>query len=112
MTAGVATPVASWTGIRVALPGPDRVLDGELRWCRPAPGGPLHEHANKARVKWSGRRDSNPRPRPWQGRALPLSYTRVLGFRRLAARGVPIAKSSGALQPQTKTATKLHARDA
>ena len=23
---------------------------------------------------WSGRRDSNPRPRPWQGRALPLSY--------------------------------------
>src|SRR6516165_1961316 len=26
---------------------------------------------------WSGRRDSNPRPRPWQGRALPLSYTRV-----------------------------------
>ena len=21
--------------------------------------------------KWSGRRDSNPRPRPWQGRALP-----------------------------------------
>jgi hypothetical protein len=27
---------------------------------------------------WSGRRDSNPRPRPWQGRALPLSYTRIL----------------------------------
>ena len=25
----------------------------------------------------SGRRDSNPRPRPWQGRALPLSYTRI-----------------------------------
>src|SRR5262245_2447268 len=30
-------------------------------------------------VFWSGRRDSNPRPRPWQGRALPLSYTRVRG---------------------------------
>ena len=29
---------------------------------------------------WSGRRDSNPRPRPWQGRALPLSYTRILDF--------------------------------
>src|SRR5690242_13176889 len=27
---------------------------------------------------WSGRRGSNPRPRPWQGRALPLSYTRIL----------------------------------
>src|SRR5690606_11201634 len=25
---------------------------------------------------WSGRRDSNPRPQPWQGCALPLSYTR------------------------------------
>jgi hypothetical protein len=29
------------------------------------------------RGNWSGRRDSNPRPRPWQGRALPLSYTRI-----------------------------------
>ncbi len=27
--------------------------------------------------KWSGRRGSNSRPRPWQGRALPLSYARV-----------------------------------
>ena len=35
---------------------------------------------------WSGRRDSNPRPRPWQGRALPLSYTRV---RMVAAIGAP-----------------------
>src|ERR1700738_3514235 len=26
---------------------------------------------------WSGRRGSKPRPRPWQGRALPLSYTRI-----------------------------------
>ena len=26
---------------------------------------------------WSGRRDSNPRPQPWQGCALPLSYTRI-----------------------------------
>jgi hypothetical protein len=28
------------------------------------------------KTDWSGRRDSNPRPRPWQGRALPLSYAR------------------------------------
>jgi hypothetical protein len=27
---------------------------------------------------WSGRRDSNPRPQPWQGCALPLSYARLL----------------------------------
>src|SRR5712691_5337729 len=25
---------------------------------------------------WSGKRDSNPRPQPWQGCALPLSYSR------------------------------------
>ena len=28
---------------------------------------------------WSGRRDSNSRPSPWQGDALPLSHFRVLG---------------------------------
>ena len=28
---------------------------------------------------WSGRRDSNPRPQPWQGCALPLSYARAPG---------------------------------
>src|SRR5712691_8604090 len=27
---------------------------------------------------WSGRRDLNPRLRPWQGRTLPLSYSRLL----------------------------------
>ena len=26
---------------------------------------------------WSGRRDSNPRPPPWQGGTLPLSHSRV-----------------------------------
>ena len=30
---------------------------------------------------WSGRGDSNPRPQPWQGCALPLSYTRIRGGR-------------------------------
>ena len=30
-----------------------------------------------SKENWSGRRGSNPRPRPWQGRALPLSYTRI-----------------------------------
>jgi hypothetical protein len=35
---------------------------------------------------WSGRRGSNPRPRPWQGRALPLSYTRILGLAAIARR--------------------------
>ena len=35
-----------------------------------------------SRRGWSGKRDSNPRPRPWQGRALPLSYSRVTGSLR------------------------------
>src|SRR5208283_4884377 len=33
--------------------------------------------AGQADFFWSGRRDSNPRPQPWQGCALPLSYTRI-----------------------------------
>ena len=28
--------------------------------------------------KWSGRRDSNSRPSPWQGDALPLSHFRIM----------------------------------
>ena len=46
------------------------------------PGGglSLNLHFATSRKFWSGRRDSNPRPRPWQGRALPLSYTRIREF--------------------------------
>jgi hypothetical protein len=42
---------------------------------------------------WSGRRDSNPRPRPWQGRALPLSYTRIrdAAITRATGRAMPNA---------------------
>jgi hypothetical protein len=31
---------------------------------------------------WSGKRDSNPRLRPWQGRTLPLSYSRSPNSKR------------------------------
>ena len=34
---------------------------------------------NYIRIKWSGRRDSNSRPSPWQGDALPLSHFRKIG---------------------------------
>src|SRR3954463_8355211 len=38
----------------------------------------IGERFSKVQLEnWSGRRGSNPRPRPWQGRALPLSYTRI-----------------------------------
>ena len=30
------------------------------------------------RLKWSGKGDSNSRPSPWQGDALPLSYSRII----------------------------------
>lgn len=30
------------------------------------------------RVQMSGKRDLNPRPPPWQGGALPLSYSRMV----------------------------------
>jgi hypothetical protein len=43
---------------------------------KPADIAGLHQHCCLG-SSWSGRRDSNPRPRPWQGRALPLSYTRI-----------------------------------
>ena len=29
---------------------------------------------------WSGKRDSNPRHSPWQGDALPLSYSRIINY--------------------------------
>ena len=29
---------------------------------------------------WSGKRDLNPRPSPWQGDALPLSYSRPIEY--------------------------------
>src|SRR5262245_64172898 len=43
---------------------------------------PVHEPAIRSLLAchagegWSGQRDSNPRLRPWQGRTLPLSYSR------------------------------------
>ena len=34
----------------------------------------------RRRAEWSGRRDLNSRPSPWQGDALPLSYSRLLQY--------------------------------
>lgn len=36
---------------------------------------PMSRRNEQARF-WSGKRDLNPRPSPWQGDALPLSYSR------------------------------------
>src|SRR3989304_3711488 len=37
----------------------------------------LGHWAPPPRHPWSGKRDLNPRPSPWQGDALPLSYSRL-----------------------------------
>ena len=59
---------------QVLCGGTSRTRTGEWQLCRLQPyqlgDGSIH--------KWSGRRDSNPRPQPWQGCALPLSYSRVI----------------------------------
>ena len=47
---------------------------GSVETTRAARRQPLSR--SKDWMNWSGRRDSNPRPQPWQGCALPLSYTR------------------------------------
>jgi hypothetical protein len=41
--------------------------------------------------KWSGRGDSNARPQPWQGCALPLSYARSCAGGSKAPRGVALS---------------------
>ncbi len=51
---------------------------GLTTW-RPRPKGGLYtkpSRLSEGSKIWSGRRDLNPRLRPWQGRTLPLSYSR------------------------------------
>ena len=38
-------------------------------------------------LKWSGKRGSNSRPRPWQGRALPTELFPHLSYFKNGARG-------------------------
>src|SRR5579863_10343182 len=47
-----------------------KIIVDLLRNRRSQPG-------NCRRTVWSGRRDLNSRPSPWQGDALPLSYSRL-----------------------------------
>src|SRR3954451_10888719 len=63
----------------------------------------LIQVTSKIPESWSGRRDSNPRPQPWQGCALPLSYARILAAgshvparRRIIQGEEAIASAAGA----------------
>ena len=74
------------------------------------------------RLKWSGKRDSNSRPSPWQGDALPLSYFRINGasgqnrtvdtrifsplLYRLSSRGIMATRKG--LEPSTSAVTGRH----
>jgi hypothetical protein len=57
-------PFAGWGG----------VPDIKVASC----GENVHRGGRTIEKFWSGRRDLNPRLRPWQGRTLPLSYSRSI----------------------------------
>ena len=61
-------------------PGKTTALDPTVR-----PAG-LYPRLSEDR-HWSGRRDSNSRPQPWQGCALPLSYARAPGHQNVRVEG-------------------------
>ena len=66
-------------GPKSASPGEPAQLSIRGRWrldSKKPPGGGFCS-SSLTWEEWSGRRDSNPRPQPWQGCALPLSYTRA-----------------------------------
>jgi hypothetical protein len=61
---------------------------------------------------WSGRRDLNPRLRPWQGRTLPLSYSRFKGQNTLyrdekSGSMKPLWRAGGRLRRNTNNAAWL-----
>ena len=63
------------------LPFCFQMLRPERLEAKTAPKGRFYPLEISKRF-WSGRRDSNPRPQPWQGCALPLSYARIRPERR------------------------------
>ena len=81
--------------------GPDGCRFGDCIFQTISPIRSLIGH--KA-ATWSGRRDLNPRPSPWQGDALPLSYSRIRPqrvYRAVHSRvnEPPIPRSSASPQP-------------
>src|SRR6266568_2747920 len=62
---------------------------------------------------WSGRRDLNPRLRPWQGRTLPLSYSRSVPsvYSTYALRAKRQKLTAPALGPAIPFRARLARRD-
>ncbi len=84
-----AAPATSHGPVRPTLWGVDQLYREVKRKTARANPEPI----------WSGRRDSNPRPSPWQGDALPLSHFRVP---RLPAAWRTIAMPPGHCQAVTR----------
>jgi hypothetical protein len=64
----------------------------------------LHPHF------WSGKRDSNPQPSPWQGDTLPLSHFRIFGADEGSRTPTPLAldpKSSASASSATSASFLL-----
>ena len=81
---------------RVSWPKSEACERGVETGSGPNVRGSKTTHAFE-RVVWSGRRDSNPRPSPWQGDALPLSHFRSSRIRILSgSRHVNEIQSPGA----------------
>ena len=66
--------------VRNAIQGMHSILNERERHVahRPSHAGSRQPRRENRRY-WSGKRDLNPRPSPWQGDALPLSYSRSKG---------------------------------
>ncbi len=68
----------------VVLEAPPGFEPGNQGFADPRLTTWLWRQKNSALVyDWSGKRDSNPRHSPWQGDALPLSYSRIINYSAL-----------------------------
>jgi hypothetical protein len=71
----------------------------------PAPAGAEPVWWGPLRSIWSGKRDLNPRPQPWQGCALPLSYSRSTPA--ILAKAPTAVKRGGRLTTPRATTTAI-----
>ena len=83
--------------------------DQEKQPAAPRPDGCIAARSAGLRHvrNWSGKRGSNPRHPPWQGGALPLSYSRSEKRTRRITEGVPPVKKASEESPKTSRGGSL-----
>jgi hypothetical protein len=104
---------------------PGRTAENGPGWARIGPPGAQHNRTAAARqhrrsehrkprlsagFRWSGRRDSNPRPQPWQGCALPAE-PRPRGLCTVAATARPAPARTRWRTSSSKAVTSPEGRD-